>query len=93
MRQDKYDYNEAARRYAEKLDRIDRAIEEELRKEFLTKAGKILLIASIILFMLPLILIKESVMVELRFQLVSCFGMIAAIAMIKAGRDQRIQKE
>lgn len=73
--------------YAEKLDRIDRAIEEELRKEFLTKAGKILLIASIILFMLPLILIKESVMVELRFQLVSCFGMIAAIAMIKAGRD------
>lgn len=70
-----------------KLDRIDRAIEEELRKEFLTKAGKILLIASIILFMLPLILIKESVMVELRFQLVSCFGMIAAIAMIKAGRD------
>lgn len=86
MRQDKYDYNEAARRYAEKLDRIDRAI-EELRKEFLTKAGKILLIASIILFMLPLILIKESVMVELRFQLVSCFGMIAAIAMIKAGRD------
>ena len=82
MRQDKYDYNEAARRYAEKLDRIDRAIEEELRKEFLTKAGKILLIASIIL-----ILIKESVMVELRFQLVSCFGMIAAIAMIKVGRD------
>ena len=33
MRQDKYDYNEAARRYAEKLDRIDRAIEDKSRQD------------------------------------------------------------